>query len=256
MTDDTRPTESYSVPPAPVQPAGSTSPAQPGVVPGSSPFATTPAGQSPFAGPATTPAAQSPFAAPSSPPPAPVVAPPARRRSGSSMLVNALLGFALVVAVGGVAFAAGRATAPASTGTGRFGANGNGGFGGNFGPNASGAPNRGFGGAAGGAIAIQGKVTAVAGDSITIQLPSGQSVTIPTSDQTTYHSQTSASASDVTSGSDVIVQVAGGGRFVTGGNGNGQGNGNGNGNGGPAASGAPNRGFGSASSVTIVPAGG
>jgi hypothetical protein len=247
VTDETRPTESYPLPPTPVQPAGSTSPAQPGGVPGSSPFATAPASQSPFAAPAA--------------PQAPVVAPPARRRSGSSMLVNVLLGFALVVAVGGVAFAAGRATAPASTGNGRFGANGaNGGFGGNFGPNASGAPNRGFGGGFGGAISIQGKVTAVAADSITIQLPSGQSVTIPTSDQTTYHSQTSASASDVTSGSDVIVQVAGGGRFVTGGNGNGgngQGNnGNGNGNGGPAASGAPNRGFGSASSVTIVPAGG
>jgi hypothetical protein len=176
------------------------------------------------------------------------------------MLVNVLLGFALVVAVGGVAFAAGRATAPESTGNGRFGANGanggNGGFAGGFGPNASGAPNRAFGGgAAGGAISIQGKVTAVAADSITIQLPTGQSVTIPTSDQTTYHSQTTASASDVTSGSDVIVQVAGGGRVVTGGNGNGN-NGQGNGNGGPAASGAPNRGFGSASSVTIVPAGG
>jgi hypothetical protein len=182
------------------------------------------------------------------------------------MLVNVLLGFALVVAVGGVAFAAGRATAPTSTGTGRFGANGgNGGFAGGFGPNASGAPNRVFGGgAAGGAIAIQGKVTAVAADSITIQLPSGQSVTIPTSDQTTYHSQTSATASDVTSGADVIVQLSGGGRF-TGGNGNGNGNGgNGNGNGqgnggngGPAASGAPTgRGLGSASSVTIVPAGG
>jgi hypothetical protein len=178
------------------------------------------------------------------------------------MLVNVLLGFALVVAVGGVAFAAGRATAPASTGTGRFGANGaNGGFAGGFGPNASGAPNRVFGGggAAGGAIAIQGKVTAVAADSITIQLPSGQTVTIPTSDQTTYHSQTSATASDVTSGADVIVQLSGGGRF-TGGNGNGgngNGNGQGNGNGGPAASGAPTgRGLGSASSVTIVPAGG
>jgi hypothetical protein len=53
----------------------------------------------------------------------------------------------------------------------------------------------------------------------------------------------------------VIVQVAGGGRFVTGGNGQGN-NGQGNGNGGPVASGAPTRGFGSASSVTIVPAGG
>jgi hypothetical protein len=246
VTDETRPTESFSLPPAPVQPAGSTSPAQPGGVPGSSPFATAPTGQSPFAAPA--------------PSPAPVVAPPARRRSGSSLLVNVLLGFALVVAVGGVAFAAGRATAPASTGTGRFGANGangNGGFAGGFGPNASGAPNRGFGGAAGAAISIQGKVTAVAADSITIQLPSGQSVTIPTSDQTTYHNQTSASASDVTSGTDVIVQVAGGGRFVTGGNGQGNnGQGNGNGNGGPVASGAPTRGFGSASSVTIVPAGG
>ena len=178
------------------------------------------------------------------------------------MLVNVLLGFALVVAVGGVAFAAGRATAPASTGTGRFGANGgNGGFAGGFGPNASGAPNRVFGGgAAGGAISIQGKVTAVAADSITIQLPSGQSVTIPTSDQTTYHSQTSATASDVTSGADVIVQrrrrrpLHRRQRQRRNGNGNGQGNG---GNGGPAASGAPtSRGLGSASSVTIVPAGG
>jgi hypothetical protein len=246
VSDESRPTESFAFPPAPVQPAGSAAPVQPGDATTSSPFATAPAGQSPFATQA--------------PPPAPVAAPSAKRRSGAATLVNVLLGFALVVAVGGVAFAAGRATAPTTTTTGRFGDGANGGgFAGGFGPNASGAPGRGqFGGLGAGSISIEGKVTAVTADSITIQLPSGQSVTIPTSDQTTYHSQTAATAADVTTGTNVQVQLSGGGRFVTGGNGNGQGNngnGNGNANGGPAASGAPNRGFGSASSITVLPAG-
>src|SRR5512147_2178478 len=45
----------------------------------------------------------------------PVGAPTARSRSsGSGMLVNVLLGIAVVVAVGGVAFAVGRATSPAT----------------------------------------------------------------------------------------------------------------------------------------------
>jgi hypothetical protein len=179
------------------------------------------------------------------------------------MLVNVLLGVAVVVAVGGVAFAAGRATAPTTTGTGRFGANGPGG--GNFvsGPGASGAPTRGGFGAAlgGGGITIEGTVTAVSADSITLQLASGQSITIPTTSDTTYHSQTAATSSDVASGATVKVELSGG-RFGGGGQGSGNGNGgNGNGNGGqtgPAASGAPTttRGLGSASSVTVVPAGG
>jgi hypothetical protein len=165
------------------------------------------------------------------------------------MLVNVLLGLALVVAVGGVAFAAGRATAPASaaaagrTGFGQGGAGGQG-FGG---PAASGAPGRGFGGGGGaGAISIQGTVEAIDGSSMTIKLPSGQTVTIGLNGSTTYHSQTAATASDVTNGSSVIVQIQGRG---------GAGGGQPSASGAPAPSGAPATGLGTAGSVTVVPPG-
>jgi len=238
MTEPTQPTDPFAGAPLAGQP------------PAGAPFAGAPAGsqpgESPFGG-APTPYGAA-LAAPT-----PVVPVTTRRRSTSAMFVNLLLGVAVVVAVGGVAFAAGRATAPATTAA--SGRNGFGGNGGSFGPNASGAPGRdGFGGAGGG-ISLSGTVTAVSADSITLQLASGQSITIPTSAQTTYHSQTAATASDVTSGSDVIVQLSGGGRFV---NGGGQAAGNGGANGGgqnPPASGAPVRGVGSASSITIVPKG-
>src|SRR5947209_7833216 len=80
----------------------------------------------------------------------------------------------------------------------------------------------GFGQFAGGGagVSIQGTVTAVTAQSITLQLASGQTVTIPVEPSTTYHSRTAATASDVANGATVIVQVAGGGR----GFGNGQGN--------------------------------
>jgi len=109
------------------------------------------------------------------------------------MFVNAILAVALVVAVGGVAFAVGRATAPAATATGRtgFGANGQG-FPGGGGPNASGAPGAFNGGFGAGGISIQGTVTAVSADSITIQTAGGQSVTIPLNASTTYATRTPA----------------------------------------------------------------
>jgi hypothetical protein len=154
------------------------------------------------------------------------------------MLVNVVLGLALVVAIGGVAFAAGRVTAPATAAAAArqgFGAGG---------PTASGAPGGfGGGGAGAGGVALQGTVTAVTADSITLQLASGQSVTIPIDAQTTWHERTAATSADVTTGSSVIVQLQGG-----------RGAG-GQGNGGPAASGAPGRALGSASTVTLVPAG-
>src|SRR4051812_9947948 len=83
-------------------------------------------------------------------PGAPVVKP---RRSG--MLLNALLAVAALVAVGGIAFAVGRTTAPVSAAAaGGGGGNFNGGFGprasGGFGPRGSGAPGGGFGGGFGG----------------------------------------------------------------------------------------------------------
>ena len=203
--------------------------------------------------------AGSPFAQPAVPtpgsfaPPVPELEPvrtaaPRSRRGGGGMLLNALLGLALVVAVGGVAFAAGRATAPvAAAATGRTGFGGNGGgFAG--GPTASGAPGAGFGGAAGG-VSVQGTVTAVSADSITIQTAGGQSVTIPIDAQTTYAQRTPSTASAVTSGSTVVVQLQGGrGAF-----GNGNGNGNGGQGTGPNASGAPGRTLGPASTITVVP---
>ena len=168
------------------------------------------------------------------------------------MLVNVILGIALVVAVGGVAFAVGRATAPVATATGRTGFGGNGGgFFQGGGPNASGAPGGGFnGGFGGGGLSIQGTVTEVSATSITLQLTSGQTVTIPLDAATTYNTRTPATASAVTSGSTVIVQLQGGrGAF-------GNGNGNGGGQGGGAnASGAPGRTLGPASAVTVIPSG-
>lgn len=212
----------------------------------------------PATGPSTDPfGTQVPAPAPAAPVPA---ARPRSRSGGAGLLLNVLLGIALVVAVGGVAFAAGRVTAPTTAaangnGGGRFG-NGGGPFFG--GPNASGAPN-GNGGFAGnggfvgaGGVAIEGTVTAISADSVTLQLANGQSVTIPIDAQTTYHSRSAATAADVTTGSTVQVQLqGGGGRF-----GNGGGNaGNGNGNGGPAASGQPARSLPTAGSITLVPAG-
>jgi hypothetical protein len=166
---------------------------------------------------------------------------PRVRGKGGGMLLNVILGIALVVAVGGVAFAAGRATAPATTASGRNGLGANGG--GFAGPNASGAPNSAFGG---GAVSIQGAVTAISADSITLQLTSGQTVTIPINAQTTYDQRTPSTASAVTPGSTVIVQLQGGrGAF-------GNGNGNGGQGTGPNASGAPGRALGPASTITVV----
>lgn len=176
-----------------------------------------------------------------------------RRRGGSGMLVNALLGVALIVAIGGVAFAAGRATAPAASAAGRTGtANGQGG-GGFFAPGASGAPGRGggfggggFGGGGfGGAVTVQGTVEAIDGSSITIKTAAGTTVTLGLNGDTSYHKQAAASAADVAAGSTVIVQLEG------------RGFGNGQGRPGasaaPGASGAPAAGFGTAGSVTVVP---
>ena len=199
----------------------------------------------PLPGPGPVPgSAPAPLGAPVAPPLPPAPA-PVRARGGGAFL-NVLLGVALVVAVGGVAFAAGRVTAPAAVATtrGGFGNGNGGGFAG--GPNASGAPGGFGGGAFGGAgITIQGTVTAVSADSLTLQLTSGQTVTIPTDSSTTYHQRETATAAAVTNGSSVIVQLAGGrGVFGNGGQG-----------GGATASGAPGRTTPTAISVTVAPSG-
>ena len=134
--------------------------------------------------------------------------------------ITVILGLAVLVAVGGVAFAAGRVTAPAQTvasrGGGFFNGNG-GGNGGNGGGGTGGTGNGtgnggGFGGGAagrfvGGALALSGTVTEITSDHITLQMTGGTTISIPIDSTTTYHSQTAATASQVTDGAKVLVQV-------------------------------------------------
>ena len=223
--------------PAPTDPTGRPAP------PAGSPFGSPPAASTgPDSGvPSGAPGAiGAPAVEPGS------VAVRSRRGGGGGMLINVLLGTALVVAIGGVAFAVGRATAPVTTaaaGRTGTGADQGGGF---FRPNASGAPGRGgFGGGGGlaGAVSVQGTVEAIDGSSITIKTASGTTVTLGLNGDTSYHKQAAATAADVTTGSTVIVQLEG----------RGLGNGRPSASGAPGASGAPAAGFGTAGSVTIVP---
>lgn len=217
---------------------------------------TAPVGQPQMApGVAVAPAAAP--VAPSSP--AAPIAPPAKRRSSGRWL-NAVLAIAACVAIGGVAFAIGRGTASASTASsnnrGGFITNGNGtGNGqrpfGSFAPGGNGGNGfirGGFG--AGGGITLSGTVESVTADSVTIKTANGQTVTIGTGADTTYHSQAPATASDVTTGKTVQIQLG-----FNGARGNGGGNGGGanGGNGAPQASGAPAGPVGTADSITVVP---
>lgn len=135
------------------------------------------------------------------------------RRAGST---TALLVVAAMVALGGVGFAAGRATAPAQTTTSQTtiaAANGL--------PAAQGAapalgaiPSGGAPGLDGpdggpdGASTISGTVVSATSSSITIKLVDGQTVTVATGSSTVYHSQTTASSSAVTAGASVVVQTS------------------------------------------------
>jgi hypothetical protein len=147
------------------------------------------------------------------PPQAVAPAPRTTARRGPASWINVLLGLAFAVAIGGLAFAAGRMTAPAAaaangldgrTGNGRV--FGNGEFPGNFG-----GGNDGKGGPAGieraGGASIEGTVTAVSADSITIKTASGQEVTFSLTPTTTYHQQSTATAGDVKTGGNVLVRI-------------------------------------------------
>jgi hypothetical protein len=135
--------------------------------------------------------------------------------------LDVALGFAAIVAIGGVAFAAGRFTAPTAT---AFGGNGQGrnfGNGGGFGPGASLAPGQtpgpGFRGGLGGTFAVQGTVTEVTADHITIKTDSGQSVQVPLDGNTAYHREAGATATDVQPNTKVLVQLQTGGDGTGGG---------------------------------------
>jgi hypothetical protein len=122
-----------------------------------------------------------------------------------------LLAVGLLIAVGGVAFAVGRVTAPAQAATprGNFGA---GGFGGAAGAGAgTGAAGLGRGGFGGGVL-VTGTVDSVSGTTMTLKEANGSTVTVNLASTTTYHAQAAATAADVTTGKQVQVevQIAGG----------------------------------------------
>jgi hypothetical protein len=172
--------------------------------------------------PAPAPGAAAPAA--STTPIAPVAPVVVAKRGGGGRWVNVLLGAAAVIAVGGVAFAIGRSTAPATaTGVVPGGLVIDGGPVGSFDPDV--VPGGGPGGPAmlGGGPTIQGTVTAIDADSITIKLASGAEMTFALDRDTTYHESTATDPTTVQVGDEVAVQ-ADGGRVSFNGNGNGNGN--------------------------------
>jgi hypothetical protein len=167
-----------------------------------------------WAVPEGTPSTQPPSQAPApsqtpSPAPAPVVAP----KKKSSGLVNAVLVVGALIAVGGIAFAVGRTTAPAQASGFRGQGVSQGGTqafpgmpGGSFDPGQGGP-----GGVPGGGdrtMTISGTVKSLDGTTMVITTASGSETTIDVSGAT-YHSQAAASASDVTVGSKVSVATEG-----------------------------------------------
>jgi hypothetical protein len=148
-----------------------------------------------------------PFSHTVSTPPPPVIAPVKK----GDRTFTILLAVGLLIAVGGVAFAVGRVTAPAQAATtrGNFGA---GGFGGAAGAGAgTGAAGLGRGGFGGGVL-VAGTVDSVSGTTMTLKETNGSTVTVNLASTTTYHAQAAATAADVTTGKQVQVevQIAGG----------------------------------------------
>ena len=144
-------------------------------------------------------------------PPAPAAV--VRPRRSSNRLLDAALVVAAALAIGGVAFGIGRATAPAAAFTGgpvQFPGGKVVTPDGSFDPNAG--PRVGFTGGP----TIDGTVTAIEADKITVKLADGTEMTFTLDSTTAYHEATAASASDVSVGDAVSVKVKGGGRVAAG----------------------------------------
>jgi len=187
--------------------------------------------------------ATEPVASPAEPPAAPtaetVPVAPVKAKPGGSRLLNVALAGALVLAIAGVAFAIGRFTAPATASAGGS-QNGNGGQFFRNGQGGQGGANGGQGGPGGlfaGGLTLEGTVESVTDTTLTLKTASGQTIQIALNGSTTYHAQTDATASDVTTGGKVLVRLDGRGGFS-------------GANGGPTASGAPTT---TAGDVTVVP---
>ena len=161
--------------------------------------------------PAPTPAAPPPaaptFAPPASFAPAPLVATTKPRNRAS--LGTALLLVGALVAIGGVAFAVGRVTAPTATaatnglGAGRGTGTGGTGFGGNGGAGAFGGAGRNAGG-----LSVTGTVVSIDANTIQLKLANGTSETLNLGSSVTYRDSTAGSASDVTAGATVEIGLS------------------------------------------------
>ncbi|HJP89450.1 MAG TPA: hypothetical protein VJ850_10495 [Candidatus Limnocylindrales bacterium] len=170
----------------------------------------------PVATPAPQPGAQ-PVAAATAQPAIPVSAGPVKSKGGvSNRALNLLLGGALVLAVAGIAFAAGRMTAPVATITGgnfpgggtfngQAGGNGNGNGNGGFQGRGNGNGGAIFGGGAG--PTIEGTVDSISDTTLTLKTTDGQTIQIALNGDTSYHRQSDASESDVVTGSKVLVRI-------------------------------------------------
>ncbi len=222
--------------PAGAPPAG----AQPTPAQAPAPYAAPPA-QAPYAAP--------PVQAPAAFAPAPInptISTPKPKNRASAGTAILLVG--ALVAIGGVAFAVGRVTAPAAAAAPAFGGRGNG-TGGGFGPTASGGAG-GFGAAFGrgsGGVNVSGTVVSIDANSIQVKLSTGNTVTLNLDSSTTYRTATTGSASDVAPGDTVELGLAVGGRTNPSASGN------------PRPSGGPGGGFGggfgaggTVSTITVV----
>ena len=146
-------------------------------------------------------ASSAPFSHTVSTPPPAVIAPTKK----GDRTFTILLAVGLLIAVGGVAFAVGRVTAPAQAAStrGGFGA---GGFGaGGTGAAGAGAARGGFGG-----VLLTGTVDSISGTTMTLKEANGTTVIVNLASTTTYHAQAPATAADVTTGKQVQVQITGG----------------------------------------------
>jgi hypothetical protein len=132
-------------------------------------------------------------------------------RAKSGGVLNVLLVGAAILAIGGVAFAVGRSTAPASAFPGVGSIDGGPVVppGGSFAPGAGGP--RGL--VSNGGLAIDGTVKSVDADSITLTLENGDEMTFALDGETTYHVASNATPADVAVGDGVSVKVDGGGRI-------------------------------------------
>lgn len=113
---------------------------------------------------------------------------------------------ALCVAIGGLAFAAGRLTAPTASRAAAFGGVG-GRVVGRPNPASSGAP---FDGGVR-SVVLRGTVLGVTDGRLTIELGSGATVEVDLGAATTVHRQAAASPNDLMTGSSVLVELSGGG---------------------------------------------